>query len=87
MDVVSVVQLGCPLLLFSLDVSNALVKDALEVFLAKDDTLVVLESVLQVVLEDGPEALDRVELRTVGWQEEEFDVELLGYFSDVLRTV
>ena len=67
MDVVSIVQPGSSLLLFSLDISDTLMKDSLEVLLAQDDTLVVLQAVLQVVLEDCPEALDRVELRTVGW--------------------
>ena len=44
---------------------------------------VLLKQVLQVQLEDGPQALDGIELGTVRRKEQKFDVELLSQLTDV----
>ena len=71
-----VVQAGSALLLLGAHVGDALVDEAPEVLLVEDYAFVLLQAVLQVQLEDGPQGFDGVELGTVRRQVQQFDVQL-----------
>jgi len=81
------VQTGSPLLLLGGHCSYALLDQVREVLLVQNYTFMPLETVLEVQLEDGPKCLYRVEFGTVGWQVQQFDVQLPGQLADVLGAV
>ena len=83
----TVVESRCPLLLLRRHVSDALANQTPEVFLREYDAAVLLEAVLEVELEDGPQCFDRVELRAVRRQKHEFDVQLLSQLPDLASAV
>lgn len=67
MDVRSVVKPGSLTLLIRSNLRYALLYEAPEVVLGQLNIFVLLKPVLQVQLEDGPQALDGIELGTVRW--------------------